>query len=85
MQISLIGNASILIESRGIRILMENIHRELMVMLVPRETPLKSRFGDQARWAYRLKRAIKGLLRQLTRDLYDLGTWTLWEESSAKP
>lgn len=64
---------------------MENIHRELMAMLVPHETPPKSRFGDQARWAYRFKRAIKGLLRQRTTDLYDLGTWTVWEESSAKP
>lgn len=63
----------------------ENIHRELMVVLIPHQTPPKSRFGDQPLWAYRLKRALKGVLRKGTTDLYDLGAWTEWEGSPFKP
>jgi hypothetical protein len=59
----------------------ENVHQELMVILVPHETPPKSRFGDQPRWVYRLKQLIKGLTKKRQPDLYDLFTWTAWKES----
>ena len=59
----------------------ENVHRELMVMLVPHETPPNSRFGDQPLWMYRLKQLIKGLAKKRKPDLYDLCTWTAWEKS----
>jgi L-ascorbate metabolism protein UlaG (beta-lactamase superfamily) len=63
----------------------ENVHRELMVMLVPHEKPPRSRFGNQPRWKYRLKRAIRNVFGSRTADLYDLSTWTVWEHSPSRP
>ena len=60
----------------------ENIHRELMVILLPHDTLPKSRFGTQPPWTYRLKRLVKGLIGKQSTDLYDLNTWTVWEKAS---
>ena len=57
----------------------KNIHRELMVILLPHETPLKSRFGNQPFWLYQLKHLVKDFAGKRPPDLYDLDTWTAWE------
>lgn len=61
-----------------------NVHRELMVMLVPHATPPKSRYGAQRRWSYSLKKRIKALLGRAPADLYDLDAWTVWSSSPEK-
>lgn len=60
----------------------KNIHRELMIFLVPHLTPPQSRFGDQPEWLYHIKQSIRNLTKNNKPDLYDLGTWTIWEDVS---
>lgn len=62
----------------------ENVHREFMTVLLPHKTPPRSRFGDQSAWMYKLKQRIRALTRTQRPDLYDLGTWTVWDESAER-
>jgi hypothetical protein len=62
----------------------ENVHREFMTILVPHETPPKSRFGGRPMWVHRLKQLIKALVGKPTSDLYDLGAWTVWQRSAER-
>jgi hypothetical protein len=52
-----------------------NVHREMLVLLRNRQSAPPSRFGDQPKWLYKLKQAIKGLKGKPQADLYDLETW----------
>ena len=58
-----------------------NVHRELMVMLVPHKTAPGSRFGNQPRWKYHVKRTIRRMLGKGAADLYDLSAWTAWKRA----
>lgn len=60
----------------------ENIHRELMTILVPHDTPPRSRFGDQPKWLYQLKQLLRRFGRRRNADLYDLKSWTVWDNLS---
>ena len=56
------------------------VHRELMTILRHRDTPPKSRFGNQPRWLGSLKKRVKAALgAPKTRDLYNLNTWTVYK------
>ena len=55
-----------------------NLHRELITVLVPRAESPPSRFGDNSPTLYRLKRRVKRWLGRSTPDLYDLSAWTDW-------
>lgn len=56
----------------------DNLHRELMTVLIPREKAPPTRFGRSSPGMYRLKRAVKAILGRRPDDLYDLRTWTVW-------
>lgn len=56
----------------------ENLHRELLPLLKFGTTPPNSRFGDQSRQMFLLKRAVKKALGRVEPDLYDLKRWTVF-------
>lgn len=64
-----------LIEYKNLKAVSRNLHRELLALLRYRTSAPASRFGDQPRWLYRIKMAIKKLLGRSEPDLYDLNTW----------
>lgn len=59
----------------------ENVHREFMTMLLPHDSPPRSRYGDQAGWLYKLKQRVRAMTGNQRTDLYDLGTWTVWDST----
>ena len=52
-----------------------NLHREVLAVLRNRQSAPPSRFGDQPKWLFKLKRVIKSLTRSRPADLYDLDAW----------
>lgn len=56
-----------------------NLHRELAIILRPHGSCPPSRFGDNSRFIYGVKRIGKTLLGLQKLDLYDLAEWTVWE------
>ena len=60
-----------------------NLHRELAVVLVPRDRSPASRYGDNSPLLYRLKRIVNRFLGRQPKDLYDLGTWVTWKKTTA--
>lgn len=59
----------------------ENVHRELMTILVPHKKSPSSRYGNTPPWLYKLKRRVRTLLGKPSSDLYDLGAWTVWNDA----
>jgi Beta-lactamase superfamily domain len=55
-----------------------NLHRELMQLLKKQAAPPPLRYGNSSRLIYNAKRAVKRLLRWADQDLYDLGSWTVF-------
>lgn len=64
-----------LIEYKNIQMVGRNLHRELLALLRHRTSAPASRFGDQPRWLYQAKTALKKMLGRTEPDLYDLNTW----------
>jgi hypothetical protein len=54
-------------------------HVELMQLLRTREAAPAPRFGDQPRWIFSIKRAVRRLLGRAPVSLYDLSAWTVFE------
>jgi len=57
-----------------------NSYRELATILRKREAAPPSRFGDQPRWLYEAKARIKRGLGWQSDTLYDLLTWTVFDD-----
>lgn len=58
-----------------------NLHREMLPLLRQLERPPSSRWGDQPKLLYDIKRLIKRLIGREEYDLYDLAAWTVTKES----
>lgn len=56
----------------------QNLHRELMPLLRKNEAPPRSRYGKSSKRIYRAKQLVKRLLGRADRDLYDLGSWSVF-------
>jgi len=59
-----------------------NLHRELKVALIYHNSPPSSRYGSNSPAMYWLKQKVKLMLGQKPSniDLYDLRTWTVWQQ-----
>ena len=57
-----------------------NLHTELRQLLKVQGAPLGSRYGGTSPLVYHMKRAVKRLLGRADPDLYDLGSWTVFNE-----
>lgn len=57
----------------------ENMRREFMTMLLPHDSPPRSRYGHQGAWLYKLKQHVRAVTGRQRTNLYDLGTWTVWD------
>lgn len=55
-----------------------NLHRELMMIVKQHEKAPKSRYGDQPKWIYQAKRAMKKGLGRSDSDLYDVSSWSVF-------
>lgn len=53
----------------------ENLHTELRMIVRKHTKPPKSRYGDQSKWLFTLKQAVKRLLGHKDEGLYDLKKW----------
>ncbi|HEY1326452.1 MAG TPA: MBL fold metallo-hydrolase [Casimicrobiaceae bacterium] len=60
---------------------LQNIHRELKVLLTPRERALPARPEPPNRALTTVKRAIKRAIGKDDIDLYDLAAWTVWQDA----
>jgi hypothetical protein len=60
---------------------LQNIHRELKVLLTPRERALPARPEPPNRALTTVKRAIKRAIGKEDIDLYDLAAWTVWQDA----
>lgn len=56
-----------------------NLHRELMPLLRKNDQPPRARYGKSSRQVFRIKQMAKRLLGRVEQDLYDLGTWTVFD------
>jgi len=56
-----------------------NLHRELVVILQKHDRCPASRYGDNPRWLYHVKRQAKRILGKETGDLYDLSRWVIYD------
>jgi L-ascorbate metabolism protein UlaG (beta-lactamase superfamily) len=59
----------------------QNLHRELVVLLRKRDTPPQPRYGGSSKLSYKVKQVVKRLIGQASKDLYDLDTWTVFDDS----
>lgn len=60
-----------------------NLHSELSVLLQYVTAAPSSRFGDQPRWLYELKRMIKSTIEKSEPNLYDLSEWVVYDTESS--
>jgi hypothetical protein len=56
----------------------ENLHRELMQILRTHDTPPQPRPRPSSKLVFTTKQALKSLIGRRETDLYDLGTWTVF-------
>jgi L-ascorbate metabolism protein UlaG (beta-lactamase superfamily) len=59
----------------------DNLHAELIVIIKHHVQPPKSRYGDQPKWLYQLKQAVKRMLGRSEPDLYDVSYWSVFHET----
>ncbi len=59
-----------------------NLHRELIPLLKKQAAPPPPRYGNSSRLIYSAKRVVKRVLGWYVQDLYDLGSWTVFNGES---
>ena len=86
MQITFIGHASILIETKGLRIISDPWWLGSCFGAQWWIYPPPSRYGSNSPVMYWLKQRVKIMLGQKRSDLdlYDLKTWTVWQQPSER-
>jgi hypothetical protein len=76
---TLFVGSGIIFEYREAARIQENLHLELAGLMRQIASPPRSRFGDQTRLLFELKKFIKKkVLGRRDSDLYDLQTWTVY-------
>lgn len=61
---------------------LENLHRELKVIISKQEECPASRYGQSGKLMYTLKQFVKKLLGYKNTDLYDLKEWIVFQAGS---
>lgn len=56
----------------------QNLHRELVELLKRRDGPPQPRYGTSSKLVHNAKQAIKNLIGRRDQDLYDLESWTVF-------
>jgi hypothetical protein len=76
-EILFVGSGGVF-DYRSVAAVRRALHRELAVMLTQHQKAPCSRFGDNSRFMFHVKRSVRALLGGRPHDLYDLMQWTQW-------